>query len=183
MPAMLSKPAVIAVLLGSMVVTGAFAQATSPEFGRASGGQIEAITKQPTKLSGSLGVSISESNGYQATLGGTILQDRLWFFASAQQQESLWSGSELRPMLEPSVTEASNAKLTAQFGNRHSLAASFSAGRETIAASPVTFGGPVPSSFLSLRYGVAVSSNLFFHASVSQRSNMRVETVFGALPE
>jgi hypothetical protein len=62
--------------------------AQSPaEFGRASGGSIDVITKGPHQFSGSLslGRSLGGMRGpsYNGTIGGTLVNDRVWFFGSA----------------------------------------------------------------------------------------------------
>ena len=155
-----------------LAAAGAIAQETAPaaEFGRVSGGQIEAITKQPGKLSGSLAMTHSDSGmgnpfkGYEGTLGGTILDDRLWFFASAQKQSGSRFATSLPDVQQPDLRRAAYAKSTAQLGDRHVLDASFIAG---------------PSSFLSLRYDAAVSSNMFFSTSVSRGSSVHQRTGIG----
>jgi hypothetical protein len=62
--------------------------AQSPaEFGRASGGSIDVITKGPHQFSGSLSLGHSlggmRGQGYNGTIGGTLVNDRVWFFGSA----------------------------------------------------------------------------------------------------
>jgi hypothetical protein len=157
----MSKRILAAIFLSHIVAAGAIAQeaARAAEFARVSGGQIEAITKQPRKLSGSLGMTRSNSNlgmglkGFEATLGGTLVEDRLWFFASALQQEGFRFATPVPEIRQRDFDRATFAKSTAQLGDRHVLDASFGAG---------------PSSFLSLRYDAAVSSNMFFSGSVSR---------------
>src|SRR5688500_14279235 len=90
---MMSKRAVAGLFVAQMIAAVALAQdVTSSEFSRGYGGEIELLPKQSRSFSGSLGVTMSTSGlglgGYEATLGGTILEDRLWFFATAQQHES-----------------------------------------------------------------------------------------------
>ena len=201
---MLSKRAVAALFLSQMLAGVGFAQSVVPsaggsaasvaapdEFGRVSGGEIDLITKHTRKLSGSLGMSMSKSqlplsiggngtrNGYDATLGGTVLQDRLWFFASAQQSDPLFS-SRLATVLPRSGASArgSDSKFSAQIGNRQSLAAAFAAGRDLGVTNGVGVGAPGPTSFLSLHYTGVVSSNMFFSANFSQRSATQQELWF-----
>src|SRR5476651_2648215 len=127
-----------ALFLSLLFATAAFAQ----EFGRTSGGDIDLITKHPQQLSGSLGFSAGSGRGFDGTLGGTLVKDRVWFFATAEknQQPSFASPSQ-----------NSNAKLTANLGDRQTLATSFAASRQS---TPVA----LPSSFLSLHYTGIVSS-------------------------
>src|SRR3954453_13689605 len=70
-------------LLATLILTlGAFAQ--TAEFGHASGGTIDAITKVPRQTSGSLSLSrATGGTGYEGSLGGELVKDHLWFFAAA----------------------------------------------------------------------------------------------------
>jgi hypothetical protein len=78
-------------LAAQVLALGALAQSvTEPsaiEFGRASGGTIHAIAKAPRQLSGSLSLTQStgarSGRGYDATLGGELLDERVWFFGTA----------------------------------------------------------------------------------------------------
>ncbi|MEK6371990.1 MAG: hypothetical protein AABO58_04785 [Acidobacteriota bacterium] len=168
---MMSKRALAWLFVAQMIAAVAMAQGVTSEFGRVSGGEVALLTKQTGNLSGSLGFTMSKSKGYEATLGGTILQDRLWFFASAQQHDArLTSGVAQMQLPERAVSRALDAKLTGQLGDRHSFGAFFEAARQPYATIPNTLGGVTPSSFLSLRYTGVVSSNMFFNASFSQRS-------------
>lgn len=80
-----------ALLVSLFAASAALAQTTAQtselEFGRAHGGEIKSIAKPSTRnLSGSLGMTRGDrffGDRYDATLGGTVAQDRLWFFASA----------------------------------------------------------------------------------------------------
>ncbi|HEU4522181.1 MAG TPA: hypothetical protein VFT12_09275 [Thermoanaerobaculia bacterium] len=136
-----------------LVAGAAAAQDAVPasEFGRVSGGQIEVVTKAATNnLSGSFGITRAGSrDGYGATLGGAVLQDRLWFFAAATTLPG--------PSIDRSSIDALDAKLTAQLGERSTLGASFSQIR--------TDGDTaLPASFLSLRYTGMPSSSFVFSA-------------------
>jgi hypothetical protein len=82
------KCTLLALVLTLLITGAAFAQ-SSAEFGRVSGGQIDFAVKAPSQSSGSLGLTMSRSNGlrgYGATLGGTVVKDRMWFFATADDQ-------------------------------------------------------------------------------------------------
>lgn len=161
-------------LFVALLAAVAMAQGVTSEFGRVSGGEVALLTKQPSNLSGSLGFTMSKSNGYGATLGGTIVRDRLWFFASAQQHEPrLTSGVAQMQLPERAVSRALDAKLTGQIGDHHNFGAFFQAARQPYATSPNTLGAMTPSSFMSLRYTGVVSSSMFFNASFSRRSVTR----------
>lgn len=72
----------LAVLATLLLASAAMAQ--SAEFGRASGGTIDAIAKAPRQTSGSLSLSRGTGGtGYEGTFGGEVLKDHLWFFGAA----------------------------------------------------------------------------------------------------
>jgi hypothetical protein len=149
----------VALLVAQMFAGAVLAQ----EFTSVSGGEVELLTKGPKKLSGSLGVTRSNQalNGYEATLGGTILEDRIWFFAAA---------SILPEVSLSSNVGAVDAKLNAQLGSRNTLGASYSEFNQPLVASPAVLT-IVPSSFLSLRYTSVISDNIFFNASFLRSSS------------
>ena len=158
---------IAALLIAQLVTVAAVAQ----EFGRTSGGQIEATTKSSDKLSASFSMMMSGSasryRGYEATLGGTIIEDRLWFFGSAFQQNGSRFGTSSIPALQQSdIDRLAFGKATAQIGDRHLVDSSIMAG---------------PSSFLSLHYTGIVSPSAFFTAAFSRSSTSQRDTVFGAL--
>lgn len=131
-------------LATAFVAAGAAAQ--TAEFGRGSGGVIEAITKSPKRFSGSLGLSRSsglfQGNGYEGSLGGELVDERLWFFAAAS--------------VLPAVV-----KVTAQPVDWTSVAATFSQTAEQ--PDQLT----PPSSFLSLRSTSVLSDRMTLSFSVS----------------
>jgi hypothetical protein len=169
---MRSKRAAVALLLAQLIALTALAQ----EFGSASGGQIELLPKHSNRLSGSLGISFSRSQfpfasggskGYEATFGGTLAEDRMWFFGSVLRNEGLQFAAAPRVASTPVASSAEYGRVNAQIGDRNNLAALFAAGK-----TPSTFsiGQQSPSSFLSLHYTGIVSSNMFFTASVVRSS-------------
>ncbi|HEV2719970.1 MAG TPA: hypothetical protein VG323_08120, partial [Thermoanaerobaculia bacterium] len=77
----------IAFVLVALIAGTALAQsAPSSEYGRAGGDEIVMLSKQPGTLSGSFGFSTSRSLG--ATLGGSLIPDRLWFFGAMQRDDN-----------------------------------------------------------------------------------------------
>ncbi|MBK5260282.1 MAG: hypothetical protein JJE51_11860 [Thermoanaerobaculia bacterium] len=163
-----------AFVLMLIVAAGLFAQSAEPagEYGRVSGGTLELTTKHSRPFSGSLSLSTSQSSelpfgasrgtGYGATLGGTLIADRLWFFAAAENQPSIASRYGATP------TSALDTKMSAQLGERQSLIASFAAARGERPATGAVFDTSIPSSFLSLHYTAVVSDSMFFTGSFSQ---------------
>jgi hypothetical protein len=199
---MASRRVIAALFLSQLLVGAAFAQSVVPptgapdapvaspsEFGRTYGGDLDLLTKHSQSFSGSFGISASRSSlpfatgttkGLDATLGGTVLQDRLWIFASAHQNDGLL-GSRFATTLPQggtavgAVSRGIDTKMTAQLGDRQSLVASFAAARGTGATTAATIAAPTPSSFLSLHYTGIVSSNMFFTGSFSRRNATQPE--------
>ncbi len=164
---MAGKRAAIAMVVLQFAAVTLFAQ----EYGRDSGGVIEATMKQSNTLSGSLGIGLTRSSmpfvagsarNYNATLGGTVLKDRLWFFGSALVND----GARFNPVLSAiparSVPMIALGNLSAQAGDRQSFAAS------GIRSGSLT---ALPSSFLSLHYTAILSSSSFVTASVTRQSS------------
>ena len=141
-----------------------FAQ-SSDEFGRGSGGLLELSVKGPSRVSGSLGLTTSAGGlrGYGATFGGTIVNDRLWFFGTAERNQT-------RVASVIPQTPQMDANWNALLGSRNNLNASIQNGGT---------GGTmtIPSSFLSLHYTGIVSSNMFFTATVSRNSGLATQPI------
>jgi len=141
-------------LLLQLVTLAAFAQA-SAEFGRASGGMLETITKTSRHTSASF--TLLSGHGYEGTLGGQLLADRLWFFGSASLLP--------RTTLSNVNLTTRQAKATAQPVDWTSVTASFSDFRQ-----PTPSPGSLSQSFLSLRSTSVLSDRMTLDWSVS-RSN------------
>jgi len=169
----------VTLLLALVIAVAALAQEAPPvtsEFGSASGGQLDLLIKHPSRLSGSLGMTFgrsqfpfasSLSKGYEGTFGGTLAEDRLWFFGSVLRDDGLQFASTPRGLSTPVASSAALGKVNARIGDRNSLAALFAEGSTP---SALSIGGQAPSSFLSLHYTGIVSSNMFFTASVVRSS-------------
>jgi hypothetical protein len=192
--AMNPKRTLSAFFLAPLLAAAAFAQseppATAPsvpssptaEFGRVSGGDIDMLTKHGQAFSGSIGMMTSPSQlssgsggngkGFDATLGGTLVKDRVWFFGSTERRDSLFASQYAAPFADGATSRvtsrATDARLTAQLGDRQNLAASFAASRQPALTTAPTLTGTLPSSFLSLHYTGIVSSNMFISASFSE---------------
>ena len=141
----------------ALVLTLAAGAALAQEYGRASGGQLDLITKQPSQFSGSLGMTRSRSslfgnsfNGFGATAGGTLVSDRLWFFGSLQRNDAL-------------PASAGSVKFNANLGDRQTLSA-IAAGSKV--SSPIL--SATPAWFGTMHYTGIISPSSFFTASVSQ---------------
>lgn len=154
------------VIAAQLLAVASFAQ--SEEFGRASGGSIEAITKAPRQLSGSLGLTHStHGEGYEGSLGGEILQDKLWFFAAAS----------VLPQVQFSAPQinAFEAKATAQPVDWTNVTASFSRLQQPVfgTTSLTPIDGTVPSSFLSLRSTSLITDRMMLNFSFTRSSGTR----------
>jgi hypothetical protein len=125
----------VAVML-TLVAGTALAQ----EFGRASGGELNVLTKQPSEFSGSLGLSRSSlfgGRGYEGTLGGSLLKDKMWFFGSGLRTDA------------PATVNRFNIVLPR-------------------AAAPTLTYAPTPSWFGNVKSTNIISPSSFFTVNVSQ---------------
>jgi hypothetical protein len=141
---------------------------SASEFGHGYGGEVRAITKSAgAGFSGSLGLSLGSGStnrrGYEASAGGTLVDDKAWFFASAQSVTSRFGA--LPNATANGAGNLVDAKVIANLGDRNVLNASYAAGQNTF-TTPATVS--LPSSFLSLHYTGVVSSNMFFTANVTR---------------
>jgi hypothetical protein len=185
---MVSRRLVIAVVVAQLAAFAVFAQ-ESAELGRASGGELLLAPKGSSQFSGSLQLSMASgsgvlgthnSPGYGGTAGGTLIQDRLWFFATASRQGATATQFALP---QNAATSAVGARVDGQLAANHGFSAFFQGARrpELSTVAPPSFTGVTPSSFLSLHYTGIISSNMFFTAS-AVRSSSTVRGV-GIIPE
>jgi hypothetical protein len=168
------------VIFVMLSIASAVSAQQSSEFGRATGGDMVLTPKRFAPFSGSLSLSLSSGNsmfgrgsspGYGVTAGGTLVQDRLWFFGTASRQQSQSRFGEVG-FPANATSSAIGARVDGQIGSAHDFSAFFDAAQRpqfsTPAASSIV--GVGPSSFLSLRYDGVVSSNMFFSASFARSS-------------
>jgi hypothetical protein len=185
---MVSRRLVTALVVVQLAAFAVFAQ-ESAELGRASGGELVLAPKGSAQFSGSLQLSLAggsgvlgarSSPGYGGTAGGTLIQDRLWFFATASRQEVTAREFALP---QNATASAIGARVDGQLAANHGFSAFFQAARgpELSTVAPASFSGVTPSSFLSLHYTGIISSNMFFTASVA-RSSSAARGV-GVIPE
>jgi outer membrane receptor protein involved in Fe transport len=122
--------------------------AVSAEFGRFTGGVVSAITKSGgNEFSGSFRDSLTNPSWtsptdfgeakasstldetYEATLGGRIVRDRLWFFGAGRYVEQTFQGFFTNSSVErPSTVQTDERfeiKLTGQINPKHSLVGSY----------------------------------------------------------
>ena len=180
------------------VLTGAI----SAEFGRFTGGVVSAITKSGgNELSGSLRDSLTNpswtgttplgedelennlNHTYEATLGGRIIRDRLWFFGAGRYFEQDIPGfftdstTPLPTTIE--VDERLEAKLTGQIASGHTLVGSYMS-YEIDQTPHCAFGcwdlstmdlngRQIPREMITANYNGIVSNNFLVEGSYSTR--------------
>jgi hypothetical protein len=172
---MVARRVVTALFLVQMIASAVSAQ----EYGSASAGEIVLKPKGAAPISGSIGVSLSSGNDvlgrssspeYGLTLGGTLVQDRLWFFASGARQEA--SQSRFRDLELPrnATAGAISARVNGQLTGAQDFSAFFESARrpELSTTGATSFNAIVPTSFLSLHYDGVLSSNTLFSASFTR---------------
>ncbi len=189
----------------AILETTTITSSASAEYGRFAGGVVNMVTKTGgNEFSGSFRVNVSNDswNGetpltvsqedtnnyvYEATFGGYILRDALWFFAAGRDRQD--SGSD--QLITPGQPEAGipypttaeqrrlEGKLTGSFGPRHRVMLSYldieddRTNQINFAPSPSLDGivaeESVPQTGLSVTYTGVLSDSFFLEGLYSQR--------------
>jgi TonB dependent receptor len=171
----------------------------SAEYGRFSGGLVNAITKSGgNDFEGSLRVTLNndawrstspfgeaKSNDtqptYEYTLGGPVLRNRTWFFTAGRMQENVTAQTTAAPASVPyEYTDQERrleAKITHALAPGHSVRVGYIGIRET--QKNYGFGSfmdlrsltdrKLPQSLLSVNYHGVLSSSLFIEGQYSSR--------------
>jgi hypothetical protein len=195
------------------VLTGAI----SAEFGRFTGGVVNSITKSGgNDFSGSLRDSLDNpswtsktdfpgqadpldklNETYEATLGGYILRDRLWFFSAGRYRDRSTAFSTIthNPCATPLSANCSinstpipyargdeetrwEVKLTSQIAQNHSVVASYLDKKRYLTNNQFTTNiydvaslspQDTPEHLLSLHYTGVFGANVLFEGQYSQR--------------
>jgi hypothetical protein len=176
----------------------------SAEFGRFSGGVVSAITKSGgNSLSGSFRTTLDNDKWialtpypndrrldkiiptYEATLGGPILHDRLWFFGAARMREL----TEARNTSYTNIAfdrvfdeKRYEGKLTWALNKRHTFKGAYS--HISSATTGYTYGTimdlasvyspKAPQDLLSLNYTGILSPSFFVEAHYAMRKNTSI---------
>jgi outer membrane receptor for ferrienterochelin and colicin len=195
------------------VLTGAI----SAEFGRFTGGVVNSITKAGgNTFSGSFRDSLDNpswtektdfagqvdpidvlNETYEATLGGYVLRDRLWFFTAGRYRDRATDFSTIThtPCATPTSANCHinstplsyvrgdeetrwEAKLTAQLSDNHNIVGSYLDKKRYLTNNQFTTNvydlaslspQDTPENLLSLHYGGVLSSNFLIEGQYSQR--------------
>ncbi|HEX7151531.1 MAG TPA: carboxypeptidase regulatory-like domain-containing protein [Thermoanaerobaculia bacterium] len=177
--------------------------AVPPEFGRFSGGVVVAISKSGgEETSGSLRDSLQNPSWtargargedrpvsdllqtYEATLGGRIVPDRLWFFAAGRHFE-LEAPAYFRNSTVPFTTGREQTrlelKLTGQVTPRHSITASglnidevqrnfaFPSVAAALEPSALDRERELPNRFVTLQYSGVLTNSFLFDALIGRK--------------
>jgi outer membrane receptor protein involved in Fe transport len=174
----------------------------SAEFGRFGGGVINAITKRGgNEFSGSFRTDFTNPSWrdetpfedeqgtkreshlgkvFQATLGGPIVKDRVWFFLAGRKENRNTQGTfpfSGVPFEEKRDDKRLEAKVTATVRPNHTLQGVYTTNRTSDAAptfdfsiAPSTYDvTELPQSLFVLNYNGVLRSNLFLEAQYSQQ--------------
>jgi hypothetical protein len=177
----------------------------SAEYGRFSGGVINAVTKRGgNKLQGSFRTDLTNpewrdetlfqksrnqtnsdvlSKVFQATLGGPIVKDRLWFFVAGRSEKSE-TPNALSHVGTAYSTRVENkrleAKVTGAINANHNISASFMTNPTDQFNNPslnalsamdlrVLVDRNLPNNLFVANYNGVLTSNLFVEAQFSQK--------------
>ncbi|MGA7614811.1 MAG: TonB-dependent receptor [Thermoanaerobaculia bacterium] len=179
------------------VLTGAI----SAEYGRFTGGVVNSITKTGgNEFSGSFRDSLSNNSWtnktpyageadhldkinsiYEATLGGFVMRDRLWFFGAGRKQSTSSSAETYRtniPYATSTDAKRWEAKLTGQITPKHSIVGSYLKNDSTSTNTRFTSSSydlnslsdrKDPQSLLSAHYNGIITNNFLVEGHYSQR--------------
>jgi len=181
----------------------------SAEYGRFAGGVVNTVTKSGgNEFSGSFRTNVSNDswNGetpltvaqanetnyvYEATFGGFIVRDALWFFGAVRDRSDKGTGQLVTPFQPeagiPYPTSSDQTrlegKLTGSIGPNHRIMLSYNENKSTT-TNGNSFGPPVEMASLadnenhhtslSLTYTGVLSDNFFLEGLYSERDESRV---------
>jgi hypothetical protein len=143
--------------------------ALAQEYGRTDAGDVKLFAKGARPISGSF--SFGQGTGskfFNAAAGGTLVADRIWFFASAAKTDNTLANRFATATLPAEATRATDAKMMAQLGNRQTLTAALSTARTAAVATDVLPQTRLSATEFSMHYTGIVSPSAFFDVSVSQ---------------
>ena len=175
----------------------------SAEYGRFTGGVINAVTKQGgNAFSGSFRVTLNNNDWqsqtpirqtyvdkvvptYEATFGGPILKDRLWFFGAGRYQKNEYSGALSAPLTgsfpRSDKDTRYEGKLTLTPFQNHTITGSYTKGEveqanyyftsfPILETNGVTYDRSLPTDLVSVNYNGVLSSNFFLEAQYAAKT-------------
>lgn len=172
----------------------------SAEYGRFGGGVVNALTKSGgNEFEGSFRTNLDNDDWeektpvttadpvdelnktFEATLGGRILRDQLWFFLagrSVEQTKSLQTGYTGIPYTQQISQDRYEGKLTWALTPNHSLVGSYmeieqqstNSSFQTVMDTRSLYDRSDPQELLSVNYSGVLSSNLFLEGQYSERN-------------
>jgi len=196
-------PTVTLVIEDAIQETTTMTSGVSAEFGRFTGGVINAVTKQGgNSFSGSARVTLNNDNWqsqspiartyvdkvvptYEATLGGPIIKDRIWFFAAGRYNKNDYSGATSAPITSSfprsDTDKRYEGKLTLTPFQNHTVTGSYTKGQvdqsnyyftsfPILETNGVTYDRSLPTDLLSINYNGVLSSNFFVEAQYSAKN-------------
>jgi outer membrane receptor for ferrienterochelin and colicin len=201
----------------AIMETTTITSSASAEYGRFSGGVVNAVTKSGgNEFSGSFRANVTNDswNGetpvtteqndensyvYEATLGGYILRDALWFFGAGRDRETSGSGQVETPgqpnagIAYPTKTTETRleGKLTGSIGPNHRIMASYMdidlTQFNSSFSPPADFNAidperSIPNTGLSLTYTGVLSDNFYLEGLYSKKEYAFVDSG-GSNPE
>ena len=179
----------------------------SAEYGRFSGGVVNVTTKTGgNEFSGSLRVDYTNNDWrqrnqfekdnqiertdktndiWQATLGGKVLEDRLWFFLAGRQRETEDEDNfDITGVGFDQLTDNDRfeVKLTGSISNQHTVSATYMDNDSTVlrknfgfTIDPETvFTQQVPNELAVLRYSGALTESIFVEAHYSEKEQVAI---------
>ncbi|MCC6132788.1 MAG: TonB-dependent receptor [Acidobacteria bacterium] len=189
----------------SIQETTTMTSGVSAEYGRFTGGVINAVTKQGgNNFSGSFRVTLNNNDWraqppikasltdevvptYEATLGGPIWKDRIWFFAAGRIVENKIQQSTVAPTAGSFVINQDDTryegKLTISPFQNHTITGAYT--KQTREESNYAFTGlpllddprirytrQLPTDVLAINYNGVITSNFFVEAQYSKKTFM-----------
>lgn len=175
----------------------------SAEYGRFTGGVVNAVTKQGgNSFSGSFRATLNNDSWqavtpipvtyadvvvptYEATFGGPIWKDRIWFFLAGRYQKNEASGQTVAPtnVSFPTTNKDTRyeAKLTITPFTNHTLTGSYTKGNvdstnyfftgfPLLETNGPLYDRSLPTDLLAVNYNGVLSSNFFVEAQYSAKT-------------
>jgi outer membrane receptor protein involved in Fe transport len=175
----------------------------SAEYGRFTGGVVNAVTKSGgNAFSGSVRATLTNDNwqsqspievtrtdkvvpAYEATLGGPIWKDRVWFFGAGRYQKNDYSGQTAAPSnvsfprsdtdkryeAKLTITPFASQTLTGSYTNYTVTQANyFFTSLPLLETNGTLYDRDLPSELISVNYNGVLSSNFFLEGQYAAKN-------------